>query len=49
MLNFNADSAELFTKLTMSKSQENLLKNRLCATEIDLCMYMYVKLIFVTL
>ena len=41
MLNFNTDSAD--------KSQENLLENILCATEIDLYMYMYVKLILVRL
>ena len=49
MLNFNADFAESFTKLTMSRSQDNLLDKGLCTTEIDLYMYMYVKLILVTL
>ena len=41
ILNFNTDSAD--------KSQDNLLENRLRATEIDLYMYMYVKLILVRL
>ena len=27
ILNFNADYAELFTKFTMSQSQDNLLEN----------------------
>ena len=49
MLNFNAYFAESFTKLTMSRSQDNLLDKGLCTTEIDLYMYMYVKLILVTL
>ena len=38
----STSTTELFTKLTMPKSQENLLENRLCATKIDLCMYNYV-------
>ena len=49
MFNFNTDSAKLLEKITMPKSRENLLENRLCATVLDLYTSMYVKLILVAL
>ena len=47
MVNFNANSAGLFTKLIHKISRKFI--GKLCNTEIDLYMYMCVKLILVTL
>ena len=47
MVNFNANSAALFTKLIHKISRKSI--GKLCNTEIDLYMYMCVKFILVTL